>query len=102
PGDIAVLCRKNDQVELAVTSLTRWGIPSASPRAGLLGTPEAIFVLACLRRLLDPGDTVASALVLGLADGVPVEEWLADRLRFISEEGAVSHQWRPTGASAHP
>lgn len=102
PGDIAVLCRKNDQVELAVTSLTRWGIPSASPRAGLLGTPEAIFVLACLRRLLDPGDTVASALVLSLADGVPVKEWLADRLTFISEEGAVSHQWKTTGASAHP
>lgn len=31
-----------------------------------------------------------------------MEEWLADRLRFISEEGAVSHQWRTTGASAHP
>ena len=41
PGDIGVLCRKHDQVDLAVTSLTQWGIPSASPRAGLLGTAEA-------------------------------------------------------------
>ncbi|MBK1693115.1 hypothetical protein CKO33_13310, partial [Ectothiorhodospira mobilis] len=62
PGDIGVLCRKHDQVDLAVTSLTQWGIPSASPRAGLLGTAEAIFVLACLRRMHDVSDTVASAL----------------------------------------
>lgn len=26
PGDIGVLCRKHDQVDLAVTSLTQWGI----------------------------------------------------------------------------
>ena len=42
PGDIAILCRKNDQVELAVSALARWGIPSASPRSGLLRTPEAL------------------------------------------------------------
>jgi ATP-dependent exoDNAse (exonuclease V) beta subunit len=50
-GDVGVLCRYNDQVEFAVTSLTRWGIPSASPRSGLLGTAEAIYVMACLRRM---------------------------------------------------
>jgi len=102
PGDIGVLCRKNDQVELAVTSLTRWGVPSASPRSGLLGTAEAIFVMACLRRLHDSGDTVASALVLTLADGAPVDVWLADRLRFVAQDNAESHLWRTTGESAHP
>lgn len=102
PGDIAVLCRKNDQVELAVTSLTRWGVPSASPRAGLLGTPEAIFVLACLRRLLNAGDTIASALVLTLTDGVPVQEWLTDRLQFLSVADTAAHHWKATGDAAHP
>ncbi|WP_185640626.1 exodeoxyribonuclease V subunit beta [Burkholderia sp. Bp9142] len=102
PGDIAVLCRKNDQVELAVTSLTKWGVPSASPRAGLLGTPEAIFVLACLRRLLDAGDTVASALILTLADGVAAQEWLGDRLEYLGAEGTTSALWRADGDSAHP
>jgi ATP-dependent exoDNAse (exonuclease V) beta subunit len=102
PGDIAVLCRKNDQIELAVTSLTKWGVPSASPRAGLLGTPEAIFVLACLRRLLDAGDTVASALILTLADGVAAQEWLGDRLEYLSAEGTTSARWRADGDSAHP
>lgn len=102
PGDIAVLCRKNDQVELAVTSLTQWGVPSASPRAGLLGTPEAIFVLACLRRLLDAGDTVASALILSLADGIPAQEWLGDRLEYLSREDASPSQWKTEGGDAHP
>ncbi|MBE0548541.1 MAG: UvrD-helicase domain-containing protein [Rubrivivax sp.] len=102
PGDIAVLCRRNEQVELAVTSLTRWGIPSASPRSGLLGTAEAIFVLACLRRMHDASDTVASALVLTLADGTPVDTWLADRLDYVGKDGAKLYEWKTSGQSAHP
>ncbi len=101
-GDVGVLCRYNDQVEFAVTSLTRWGIPSASPRSGLLGTAEAIYVMACLRRLNDPTDTVATALVLTLADGIPVETWLQDRLRHLATDGAKSHEWKTTGDNAHP
>lgn len=106
PGDIAVLCRMNSklspQADLAVASLTNWGIPCASPRAGLMGTPEVAFVLACLRRVLDAGDTVATALILTLADGVPVEAWLLDRLQFLAAEGAIAHQWKTVGESAHP
>lgn len=101
-GDVGVLCRYNDQVEFAVTSLTRWGIPSASPRSGLLGTAEAIYVMACLRRLNDPTDTVATALVLTLADSMPVETWLQDRLQHLATEGAKSYEWKTTGNSAHP
>ncbi|MDQ2147957.1 UvrD-helicase domain-containing protein [Alcaligenaceae bacterium C4P045] len=101
-GDVGVLCRYNEQVEFAVTSLTRWGIPSASPRSGLLGTAEAIYVMACLRRMNDPTDTVATALVLTLADGTPVETWLADRLQYLATDGAKSHEWMTKGDSAHP
>lgn len=102
PGDVAVLCRMNTQVDLAVTSLTQWGIPSASPRAGLLGTPEVIYVIACLRRLLDPKDTVASALILSFADGMAVEEWLNDRLNYLDSEGAMAHAWKIGGDTPHP
>jgi ATP-dependent helicase/nuclease subunit A len=101
-GDIGVLCRYNDQVEFAVTSLTRWGIPSASPRSGLLGTAEAIYVLACLRRLNDATDTAATALVLTLAEGTAAQTWLEDRLRHLSTDGAKPHEWRTKGDSAHP
>lgn len=100
-GDIGVLCRYNDQVEFAVTSLTRWGIPSASPRSGLLGTAEAIYVMACLRRMSDPTDTVATALVLTLVDSTPVETWLADRLQHLATDEAKPYEWRTTGDSAH-
>lgn len=101
-GDVGVLCRYNEQVEFAVTSLTRWGIPSASPRSGLLGTAEAIYVMACLRRMNDPTDTVATALILTLAEGTLVEAWLADRLQHLATDGAKSHEWKTKGDSAHP
>ncbi|HBP5568411.1 TPA: UvrD-helicase domain-containing protein [Pseudomonas aeruginosa] len=101
-GDVGVLCRYNEQVESAVTSLTRWGIPSASPRSGLLGTAEAIYVMACLRRMNDPTDTVATALVLTLAEGTPVETWLQDRLQHLTTDGAKSYEWKIKGNSAHP
>jgi len=100
-GDIGVLCRYNDQVEFAVTSLTHWGVPSASPRSGLLGTAEAIYVMACLRRMNDPTDTVATALVLTLADSTPIETWLADRLQHLATDEAKPYEWLTTGDSAH-
>lgn len=100
-GDVGVLCRYNDQVEFAVTSLTRWGIPSASPRSGLLGTAEAIYVMACLRRMNDPTDTVATALVLTLAGDTPVETWLADRLQYLATDGTKAHEWMTKGDSAN-
>jgi ATP-dependent helicase/nuclease subunit A len=65
-GDIAVLCRYNNQVPDIVHSLSRWGIPATAERPGLLSTPEALLVLACLRRLHDRADTVASAMIVGL------------------------------------
>lgn len=101
-GDVGVLCRYHDQVEGAVTSLTRWGIPSASPRSGLLGTAEAIYVMACLRRMNDATDTVATALVLTLAEGMPVDAWLKDRLEHLATHGARSHEWKTKGTGAHP
>lgn len=101
-GDVGVLCRYNEQVGFAVTSLTRRGVPSASPRSGLLGTAEAVYVLACLRRMNNPNDTVASALVLALAEGIPVETWLADRLKHLATEGTKPHEWKTKGDNAHP
>ena len=101
PGDVAVLCRRNKDVELAVAALARWGIPSASSRPGLLATPEALLVTACLRRLQDPTDTVATALIVSLSDGVAPEMWLADRLNHLATDAPVSH-WKAIGPGAHP
>ncbi len=106
PGDIGVLCRKNKEIGPAVQSLERWGVPSASTRAGLLRTAEATFVLACLRRLHDAHDTVATALVWTMCDGVPPEVWLADRLAFVAGGDPLTagarHRWKTHGEQAHP
>lgn len=100
-GDIAVLCRTNDQIDFAAAALARWNIPSASGRPGLLSTPEALLVTACLRRLQDPTDTVATALILTLAAGMPAKEWLGNRLDHLAAE-KPSHEWKATGDDAHP
>lgn len=99
-GDIAILCRYNAEVATTVASLSRCGIPSASGRPGLFSTPEAMFVMACLRRLQDPMDTVASALIVSLSNGLDHAEWLNDRLKFLAAEGKP-HQWQATGETAH-
>jgi len=100
-GDIAVLCRTNDQVGYAVSALARWGIPTASGRAGLLATPEALLVLACLRRMHDSSDTAATALILALAGGMPASEWLSDRLEHLAAK-KHSHEWMAVGDDTHP
>jgi ATP-dependent helicase/nuclease subunit A len=100
-GDIAILCRSHKAIALTVASLSRCGVPSASGRPGLLSTPEALFVIACLRRLQDPTDTVASALIVSLSSGMAHSEWLNDRLEFLAGDGK-KHQWQAAGADAHP
>jgi ATP-dependent helicase/nuclease subunit A len=109
-GDIAVLCRKNDLVPEIVEALGRWGIPAAAQRPGLLKTPEARLVLACLRRLHDRDDTLASATIVELTGSHRPEEWLDDRLEFMANvqvdaagRNVPQHRdWRVHGDNAHP
>ncbi|HEX6706076.1 MAG TPA: UvrD-helicase domain-containing protein [Albitalea sp.] len=109
-GDIAVLCRKNDHVSQIVEAMGRWGIPAAAERPGLLKTPEARLVLACLRRLHDSADTVASATVVGLTGSLLPEQWLEDRLQFMADvrvdesgRNIPRHRdWKVRGDDAHP
>lgn len=100
-GDIAILCRLNDNVIKVAAGLRAHGIPSATSQPGLLATPEAVLALACLRRLNDLSDTVASAMIIAMAEGVEPETWLVDRLRHL-EAGGDRDTWRETGRDAHP
>ncbi|MEG3061751.1 MAG: UvrD-helicase domain-containing protein [Comamonas sp.] len=95
-GDIAVLCRTKSTIKNVVGALGRWGIPVAAERPGLLATPEAQLVVACLRRFHDPGDTVASAVITGLTQALEPEQWLHDRLSFLSDAKRNEHgDWEP-------
>lgn len=99
-GDIAILSRSNAGVVGIAEALRAQAIPWATQQPGLLGTPEATLALACLRRLNDPTDTIASAEVISLADCEEPETWLADRLRYLAANGEPQ-RWREE-ANAHP
>lgn len=96
PSDIAILCRTNSTIKSVVGALGRWDIPVAAERPGLLATPETQLVVACLRRLHDSGDTVASAVIIGLTQALEPEEWIHDRLSFLAGAKRNKHgEWEP-------
>lgn len=100
-GDIAVLCKANDRVQTVAEALRATSVPWATQQSGLLSTPEAVLALACLRRLNDPRDTVASAEILSLSDCEEPETWLADRLQYLKRDGDNA-RWRDGGKDGHP
>jgi len=100
-GDIAILSRSHDGVEALAAALSAQGIPVATAQAGLLATPEATLALACLRRLNDPADTLATAEIVSLADSLEPEVWLADRLRYLAQGGNVD-LWCEQAVEGHP
>jgi len=99
--DIAILTRTNPNVESFAQALAAEGIPVKRTRTGLAATPEVCLALACLRRLLDSYDTLASAEIVALNDGCPPESWLEDRLRYLAK-GHPGHLWGEVDAYAHP
>ncbi len=100
-GDIAVLCKTNDRVQMVAEALRAASVPWATQQSGLLSTPEAVLALACLRRLNDPRDTVASAEILSLADCEEPEAWLSDRLQYLEKDGDKA-RWRDGDKDGHP
>jgi len=99
--DIAILCRSNDAVTRTAAYLRQGGVSVATSQPGLLATPEVTLALACLRRLNDVSDTVATAEIIAMVDSAEPEVWLADRLRYL-KAGSKRNLWREEGADAHP
>lgn len=84
PGDLAVLCRTNEQCALAAAALAGLGIRAVLPRGGLMGTPEARLLLAGLRLWVDERDSLAAAEIARLtAFAGREEDWL--RAAFPAE-----------------
>ena len=74
-GDVAVLCRSNDQVLQLAAALSRRGIRVAVERTGLLNQPGVELALAALRWVTDPTDSLALAEIARLA--CDDDAWLA-------------------------
>jgi ATP-dependent exoDNAse (exonuclease V) beta subunit len=97
-GDIAVLAVSNDNVEGIAKALRAVQVPIKMSLKGLLAVPEVCLATACLRRLNDRSDTLATAEIVALADCAEPEVWLADRLAWL-ERGDESYAWNE---DAHP
>ena len=85
-GDIAVLCRSNSNLDEVANALDSWGMPIMQKQNGLLKTPEAALVIAAIRYLLDPRDSLAIAEIMALCDKGGPEHWLTSRLAFLGEK----------------
>ncbi len=102
-NDIAVLSFFNVTCDSLRSACRKAGIPLRSSGTGLLSTPEACLAVACLRRLNDREDTLASAEILGLSSGISPEVWLADRIKLAeSKDYEANALWKCTGSGANP
>lgn len=100
-GDIAVLCRTNARLIEIAGACARAGIPVAFKRPELLKTPEGALAMACLRRLADPRDSLASAEIRTLIHSESPEEWLPARLAYLEGE-EKPWLWGESGDTALP
>lgn len=101
-NDIAVLCRTNKTSEAVRQLCRKANIPLKTSGKGLLSTPEGTLIIACLRRLNDQNDTLASAEILGLTEGLSPEDWLVERLDYIANKEGDWGLWRCTGEDSNP
>ena len=103
-GDIAILTHKNASVTEIVSALAQANIPATTSQAGLLETPEAVLALACLRRVNNPFDTLATAEILALAYSMEPEDWLRDRLQWLAqqEDSYAQSMWREQADKPDP
>lgn len=92
-SDIAILTRSNASVPAVAAALSLQGIRSATEQSGLLLQPECVLATACLRRVLDPADTIATAEIVSLAHCQEPEQWLSHRLNWLAQEGSSPSQW---------
>lgn len=105
PRDLAVLCRDNGGAAQVAGKLVTAGFAVSFSRAGLLATPEAMLALACLRRLADPRDILATAEILALQGATEPESWLENRLEYLAARAGhagEADRWGMEPPLAHP
>ena len=100
--DIAVLVRQNATAENVRASMKTAGIPCEGERSGLRSRPVRALLLACLRRLNDRWDSLASAEILALSAGLSPEDWLEERMDYLAKPGVDQGLWRCSGKKASP
>jgi len=83
-GDIAILCRSNFGCIAMAEALNKQGLPAAIARNGLLQTAEATLLLACLKYLLNPSDSLSVAEILLFGSRHDLPEIIDSRLDYLA------------------
>lgn len=94
-GDIAILCRSNSACQEIAAQLHTQGLKASISRSGLLETPEACLIHACLKFILNEQDSLSIAEIMLLMEKLPIEKIVEKRLEFIEEhrEAAKYKLW---------
>src|SRR5439155_10855809 len=105
--DIAILCRTNTDAAQIAKALSTRGLPVSLAESGLLATPEGRLAIACLRRLADPSDTLATAEIIALQGSATPVSWLEQRLEYLARlantpEAVRVDRWGVDEPFAHP
>ncbi len=95
PGDVAILCRSNNDCRDVAGALHRAGLRAAISRTGLMATAEAKLILACLKFILNKYDSLSVAEILLLAARLELHEIVEDRLAYLeaSEDAKPDYKW---------
>jgi ATP-dependent helicase/nuclease subunit A len=81
-GDMAILCRSNDECVKVATALSKLGISATVGEGGLMATAEVVFAVAAMRYLVDPKDSLALAELVHFSSETWGEgRWLTDWLQ---------------------
>ena len=100
-SDVTVLCYSHSNVAKVAAALAAAGMPCSTAQPGLLASAEATLALACLRRLNDPADTLATAQIISLIGAQEPESWVAERLRYL-DAGHPDKHWRERTVGEYP
>jgi ATP-dependent exoDNAse (exonuclease V) beta subunit len=87
PGDVAILCRSNKECVAMADALHKAGLKAAIARNGLLDTLEIRLLLACLRYILSPADSLSIAEIMVLGSKQSTEQMLKSRMDYLETVG---------------
>ena len=96
PGDVAILCRTNNECLEIASALHAAGLRAAISRAGLLKTAECRLILACLKFIMNKYDSLAIAEIMLLLGSSSIEDIIENRLDFL-EKGQEESRREPWG-----
>lgn len=84
PGDIAILCHKNDDCKTLAQSLKNAGVPTAIMDSNIAQQIEVQLVIALLNMMVSPNNKHVRADVLHLLNDQSTKEILCDRLSYCN------------------